>query len=29
MTEQIKIDFDKIIKNSGFSESDDKLKKNI
>jgi Fe-S cluster assembly protein SufD len=27
MTEQLKIDFDKVIKNSGFSESDVKLKK--
>ena len=28
MTEQIKVDFDKIVKNSGFSEIDIELKKN-
>ena len=29
MTEQIKIDFEKIIKTSGFSERDIKLKKEL
>ena len=29
MTEQIKIDFDKVVKTSGFSEEEIKLKKNI